>query len=132
MIVRESINFQRGLSDREIKDLLIGWKEGQLLINPYTNIVYVFLRQWEGENDIELFSVGHIRNKTKHTFNPQQKVVFQKYRKEIEADWARTNFKPKKNLKTLTNEEWELVKPSLTPEYINKLESNFGIKVIIP
>jgi len=132
MIVRESIGFQRGLSDREIKDVLIGWHEGQLLINPHTNIVYVYLAEWDGEHNIELFSLGHIRNRIKNSFNPQKRIVFQKYKKITDADWARTNFKPKRNLRTLTNEERALVKPSLDPEYINKVKENFGIKVIIP
>jgi len=124
--INESIGFQRGMSDREIRDTLIGWHEGQFLINPHTNIVYVYLKTWEGENNIEIFSIGHLR------MNPTKKTVFQNYKKVTDADWARTNFKPKRNLRPLTNKEWELVKPSLTPEYINKLESNFGIKVIIP
>lgn len=124
MIVRESIGFQRGMSDREIRDTLIGWGKGQLLINPYTNIVYVFLAKWrELENYIELFSIGHIRTK--------KKVVFQVYKK-YGSDWNRTNMKSKDKLRPLKNEEWEIIKPSLTSEYINKLESELGIKVIIP
>jgi hypothetical protein len=123
--INESMGFQRGMSDREIRDTLIGWHEGQFVINPYTNIVYVYLQTWGGENDIEVFSVGHLRTKG-------EKKIFQTYKKRTDADWARTNFKRKKNLSPLSNEEWKIVKPTLTPEYINKLESNFGIKVIIP
>jgi hypothetical protein len=124
MIVKESIGFQRGMSDREIRDTLIGWREGQFIINPHTNIVYVYLQTWGGENDIEIFSIGHIRTAKGKTF-------LQKYKKVSDADWARTSFKSKKNLRPLTKEEWYLVKPFITSEYINKLESNFGIKVII-
>jgi len=134
-ILRESVNFQRGLSDREIKDVLVGWREGQLLMNPHTNIVYVFLKEWNGqpfaENDTEIFSIGHLRN-----IGGASKTYFQKYKKITDADWVRTTFKPKKNLRSLTSEELHLVKYSLTSEYINKLEakleSNFGIKVFIP
>lgn len=125
-LLKEGMGFQRGLSDREIRDVLIGWREGQLLINPYTNIVYVFLKEWEGKNDIELFSLGHLRN-----IGNAPKVFFQKYKKVTDADWARTGFKPKKNLRPLTAEEWYFVKPSLDPEYINKVKENFGIKVIL-
>ena len=44
MIVRESINFQRGMSDREIRNTLAGWTEDQFLMNPFTAIIYIFLR----------------------------------------------------------------------------------------
>jgi len=134
MIVRESIEFKRGLSDKEIKDVLVGWRQGQFLINPHTNIVYIFIAEWHGENDIEIFSIGHIRNMTKHKFNPQRRMVFQVYKKN-DSEWNRTNFKPKRNLRSLTDEEWEIVKPSLSPEYINKLTSElktFGVKVLMP
>lgn len=134
MIVRESIGFQRGMSDREIRDVLIGWREGQFLINPYTNIVYVHCvknRKWYDQDDVEIFSIGHIRNRNKHTFNPQRKMVFQVYKKN-DSDWKRTNFKSKDKLRSLENEEWEILKRSLSLEYINKIESKLGIKVIIP
>ena len=125
-ILKESVNFQRGLSDREIKDVLVGWREGQFVINPYTNIVYVFLREWEGKNDIELFSLGHLRN-----IGSVKRSFFQKYKKKTDFDWARTTFKTKDKLRTLNPEEWHFVKPSITPEYINKVKENFGVKVIV-
>jgi hypothetical protein len=133
MIVRESIGFQRGMSDRGIRDVLIGFREGQFLINPYTNIVYVHCvknRKWYDQDDVEIFSIGHLR--TKKTESPfAGKEFFQMYRKN-DSDWRRTNFKSKDKLRSLENEEWRILKPSLTPEYINKLESELGIKVIMP
>ena len=130
MIVRESINFQRGMSDREIRDVLIGWRKGQFLINPYTNIVYIFMGEWQGDEYAEIFSIGHLRTK-----NPIKdltaKKFFQMYKK-YGSDWRRTNFKSKDKLRPLENEEWEILKPSLTLEYINKLELELALKVIIP
>lgn len=133
-ILKESVNFQRGLSDREIKDVIVGWREGQLVINPYTNIVYVYLKEWVGERNIEIFSVGHIRH-LKHPSlkNPKGKGIFQVYRKNNE-EWARTNFKAKDKLRSLTKEEIEIVKSSLSSEYINKLDSElkkFEVKGLI-
>lgn len=132
MIVRESIGFQRGMSDREIRDVLIGWREGQFLINPYTNIVYVFCvknRKWHDEEDIEIFSIGHLRTKKTESF--AGKEFFQLYKKQ-DSDWKRTNFKSKDKLRPLKEDEWGIIKRSLSLEYINKIESKLGIKVIIP
>jgi hypothetical protein len=132
MIVRESIEFKRGLSDNEIKDVLVGWRQGQFLINPYTNIVYVFIKEWPGENNMEIFSVGHLRT-VKSPKNPLGKQFFHIYRKD-KLDFDKTNFKPRRNLRSLTNEEWKIIKPSLSPEYINKLDSElkkFKVKVLV-
>jgi hypothetical protein len=126
-ILRESINFQRGLSDREIKGLLVGWKPGQFLINPHTNIVYLYLGEPENPEYVNVFSIGHLQNKN----ITAGKEYFKVYTKTF-AEWNTTNFKSKDRLKLLSNEEWEIIKPVLTKEYINKLESSFGIKVIMP
>lgn len=130
MIVRESIGFQRGMSDREIRDVLIGWKKSQFLINPYTNIVYIFMGEWQEEDYAELFSIGHLRTK-KTESHFAGKEFFQLYRKS-DADWKRTNFKSKDKLRPLKEDELGIVKRSLSLEYINKIESKLGIKVIIP
>jgi hypothetical protein len=43
-IVKESIGFERGLSDREIKTKLVGFRKGQILISKDANInIYVFI-----------------------------------------------------------------------------------------
>ena len=55
-----------------------------------------------------------------------------KYKKVTDSEWARTNLKPTRNLRTLTDQEYHLVKPSLYQEYINKVKENFGIDIIIP
>jgi hypothetical protein len=60
-ILLESLSFQRGKSEREIKDLLGEWIPGKLVINPHTNIIYVFLGMKDEEN-AEIFSLGHLRN----------------------------------------------------------------------
>jgi hypothetical protein len=125
-ILKEGLGFQRGKSEKEIKDLLGEWKPGKLVINPYTNIVYVFIKEWVGKNDMEVFSLGHLRN-----IGSAKKVFFQKYKKVLTLDWGRTNFKSKNNLRTLNDEELRFVKPSIDLEYINKVKENFGVNVIL-
>lgn len=62
--IQESVNFQRGMSDREIRDTLVGWRPGQFLISDFTDIVYIFV-EYSDSTDVELRSVGHIfRKKT--------------------------------------------------------------------
>ena len=125
-ILLESLSFQRGKSEREIKDLLGEWRPGKLVINPHTNIIYVFLGMRDEEN-AEIFSLGHLRN-----IGNFPKTYLKKYKKATDSEWARTNLKPTRNLRTLTDEEYRLVKPSLYQEYINKVKENFGIDIIIP
>jgi hypothetical protein len=138
MIVRESIGFQRGKYEEEIRDIFAEWRPGKLIINPHTNIVYVFLEDLNNfsnflknpfsEKEMTIFSIGHLRNKK--TFkNPEGKTNFQIYKKYY-ADWGDTNFKPKRNLRALTKEERDIVISSLGSEYINKIEKELNLKLI--
>ena len=79
------------------------------------------------EENAEIFSLGHLRN-----IGNFPKTYLKKYKKVTDSEWARTNLKPTRNLRTLTDEEYRLVKPSLYQEYINKVKENFGIDIIIP
>jgi hypothetical protein len=134
MIVRESINFQRGMSDREIRDTLIGWGPGQFLINPHTDIVYIFIDDADYANtDVHLQSVGHILRK-KTQGNPTGKIYFTLYdRSKRPFNIASgESYRPKNQVRPLANKEWGIIKPYLTPEYINKLELEVNLKLLIP
>ena len=125
MIVRESIShFQRGKTDQQIKDLLFGWKEGQLLVNPYTDIVYVYI---DGEeDDIRCFGVGHIGRK-RTSSNPKAHTYFSLYKKNdvnLNSVW-----KTKDKVRPLNDVEINLVKPTITSEYIEKVRDKFGITI---
>jgi hypothetical protein len=69
-IVRESINFQRGLSDKEIRDVLFGkYTKGQILgddVNkPFHNACNVWLYMYLGEdrelNEFKVLYIGRIQ-----------------------------------------------------------------------
>lgn len=126
-IVKESLEFKRGLSDREIRDNLFGWKLGQLIICPHTDIVYVFLGKVEGfTHNIRCFGLGYIRRKRTRK-NPEGRVSFNQYPEKK----FYTIYKMDKNLRSLTQEEIDLIKPSLTSEYINKLSDRLKVHIIL-
>lgn len=125
--IKESVNFQRAKSDQEIKDILFGWQPGQLLVNKYTDIVYSYIQEEEMENRLVLvIGIGHIGRK-KTASNPSGKVYFNLYKK----NWVNLNptMKRKSNLSPLSAEEMDLVKPTITPEYIEKIRSKLGITI---
>lgn len=39
--------------------------------------------------------------------------------------------KPKKNLRTLTDKELQIIRSYLTPEYIKKLEKEFNLNILL-
>ena len=128
MIVRESINFQRGKTDKEIRDLLFGWQEGQLLVNPHTDIVYAFIQEDENvKNLIICLGIGHIGRK-KTSSNPHGKVYFSLYKKnEVNLN---PTMKSKDKLRALDEDETNLVRSTITPGYIEKIRSVLGITII--
>ena len=126
--LKESMGFQRGLSDKEIRDTVFGWREGRLLICPHTDIVYVFLGM-RSLYEAECFSIGHLGRKITNK-NPKGKIGFRIYRKRGK-DYLEHNSKLKDHLRSLTDEEKEIIKPSLTLEYINKLGEHLNTTIIL-
>ena len=110
--IRESVSFQRGMSDREIRDTLVGWRTGQFLINPF---------------------IGHLRIK-KTQKNPMGKPGFEIYdRSKLPyKNYTGLTYRPKNQVRPLTNREREILRPYLTQEYINKLETELDLKILVP
>lgn len=131
-MVRESINFQRGLSSREIKDRLVGFRPGQLITydepwaknKPYKE-VYMFIKRAR-EDDLEgdgipiaVCYIGALfrkDGKLNHFLVRSAKVF------GITDLWA-------EGKRGLTNEEIDKVRKALSelPKYLEKIAEETGL-----
>ena len=97
-IVRESISFQRGLSDEGIRDVLLGrWHRGQILgtdinqqfKNAYNVWLYMFIEpNKEDPDESMVLYIGRIQVRGgKAIINP----FFHSHTGKIEANWGNPN-----------------------------------------
>jgi len=60
-IVRESINFKRGLSDEEIKHNILGYHVGEVIIYTRWDKEYAFMITKINNDDVEVLYLGNFR-----------------------------------------------------------------------
>jgi hypothetical protein len=112
-IIRESISFQRGLSDDQIRDVLLGrWHRGQILGtdinqqfgNAWNVWLYLYIdRDPELSSDLKVLYIGRIQVRGgKAHIDP----FFHSHKGKIETNWGET-------LRELTSKEKEQVKEAL-------------------
>jgi len=127
-IVRESISFQRGLSDEQIRDVLIGrWHRGQILgtdinqqfHNAWNVWLYMFIEpNKEDPDESMVLYIGRIQVRSgKARINP----YFHNHLGKIEPQWGNPN--GSFGLRELTLKEKQQVQDALqNPKYEKQIK----------
>ncbi|MDD5648972.1 MAG: hypothetical protein PHF86_00900 [Candidatus Nanoarchaeia archaeon] len=118
-LIKESLNFERGLSDREIKTKLVGFRKGQILISV-TFRIYIFIELLSQKLfPIRCLSIGLFNKNKGIVFDNQFSIVG----KSIDSLRITNNEESHKIIK--------VIKDPKNQEYINKIKETLGFTPFI-
>jgi hypothetical protein len=120
-LIRESLNFERGLSDREIKTKLVGFRKGQILISAISFSIYIFIELTSKDSfPIRCLTIGGPLNRNEEIiFYSQFSVVG----KSIGSLRIPNDEESNKIIKA--------IKDPKNQEYINKIKETLGFTPFI-